>query len=178
MLAISDKQKGFTIVEFIVVMVMLVIITLLMLPSLTTYFSQNRLKSVSENLYDEILLGRTAAIQQSTNVTVMFHGGSSWCYGMTTNASCTCSTANSCNLGQTTNTEFPNTSLSTTNLPANGGDTSVTFDSVRASPTFSSATNGVITVSSTVNNQQITITINQLGTMTMCSSGTVGGYGC
>lgn len=179
MLAISKKQKGFTIIEFIVVAVLLIIVTLLLLPSLTTYFSQNRLKSVAENLYNDILLGRTSAIQQSANVTMMFHSGTSWCYGMTTNASCTCTTPNSCNLGQTTSTEFPQTSLATTGLTANGTDTSITFDSVRGAPTFAgTTTNGTATLSSTVNNQQITITINQLGTSTVCSGGTVGGYGC
>src|SRR3990167_5173618 len=160
-------------------MVILGIIVLLLLPSITTYFSQNRLKSAAENLYDDILFGRTSAIQQSTNVTLMLRSGSSWCYGMTTNASCTCTTTNSCNLGQITSAGFPQTSLSTTNLPANGGDTSVTFDSVRGAPTFSiNTTNGIITLSSTINNQIITITINQLGTSTVCSGGTVGGYGC
>lgn len=178
MLIYSKKTNGFTLIEFLVVIVILTLITLMLLPSLTTYLSQNRLKSVAENLYDNVLMGRTSAIEQSTNVTLAVKTGANWCYGMTTNNNCDCSTTNSCNLGQTTSSGFPQTSLSTTNLTTAGTNSIVTFDYVRAAPSFSTATNGVIRVSSTINNQQITITINQLGTATMCSGGTVGGYGC
>lgn len=179
MLTSFKKANGFSLIEFVVVMVILTVITLMLLPSLTTYFSQNRLKSVAENLYDDILLGRTSAIEQSTNVTLAVKTGANWCYGMTTNTNCDCATANSCNLGQTTNTSFPKTSLSATNLTVSGTNSIVTFDYVRAAPSFATATNGIVAISSTLNNnQQITITINQLGTATMCSAGTVGGYGC
>lgn len=179
MLTILMKQKGFTIVELIVILVILTIVSLLLLPSLSTYFTQNRLKSAAESLYANILFARTSAIQQSANVTLMLHSGSSWCYGMTTNASCACGTPNSCNLGQVSNTNLPQTSLATTGLTVNGADTSITFDSVRGAPTFAGTTaNGTITLSNTTGNEYITITINQLGTSTVCSGGTVGGYGC
>lgn len=160
-------QKGFTFIEFLIVIATLSIIALMLLPSFNFYYAQNRVKSVAENLYDDINLARTAAIEQSTNVTLVVTTGTNWCYGMTTNASCTCSSAGSCNLGQTTNASYPNTSLSSF-------ATSVVFDSVRGTP----ASSGAITVSNTSGSEQITLTLSPFGTATLCSSGTVGGYGC
>ena len=173
----QQKQRGMSIIEVIIAIVILLILALLITPSFVTYFNQNRLKGAAEVLYDNILLGRTNAIKQATTVTLTFVTGASWCYGLSSGAiACSCGSAASatnCNLGITSNTDYPNTSLAISGFTSSA----ITFDAIRAA-VASGSTVGSATITSTTGTESITVAINALGTSSICSS-TVGGYsGC
>src|SRR3990167_6380253 len=88
------KQKGFTLTEVIIGLVIIVILSAILTPSLQIYFQQYRLKGAAETLYDNITLARTTAIQKASTVSIYFTTGPNWCYGMSTGAiACTCSDA-------------------------------------------------------------------------------------
>jgi prepilin-type N-terminal cleavage/methylation domain-containing protein len=167
------KQKAFALTEVIVALVLVALLAVSITPALSTYFRQNRVKAATEILYDDMLLARTTAIARSAAITLVFQTGTNWCYGTTTASTCACNTANACNLGQTTSAEYPNTTLAITGFTANA----VTFDAVRATPNIVGST-ATATVSATDGAEQVTLTLNPLGTTSLCSSGTVGGYGC
>lgn len=164
---VSHQQRGITITEILVVLVLFVILALLITPAYTTYYAQNRLKSAAERLYSEILLARTNAIKTQSNAVLTMTSGSSWCFGFTTSASCDCNTASNCNLGQTQSAEFQDTTLSLSGGFSGG---TVTFDGVRGIP---NTTGSAVFTSAT--GESIEVSLNLLGTPKVCSS-TVGGY--
>lgn len=170
------KQKGFSLVETMIVVAMLLIVVAALTPTITTYYAQNRLKGAAEGLYDNVMLARSSAVKSSTSTTITFVTGSSWCYGISSGAiACACgsaASASNCNLGITSSSNYPNTSLAITSGFAGNA---ITFDASRGVPN----TNGIgtITLSSTTGSTSITATVNAMGETQICST-TVGGYGC
>lgn len=78
-------------------MIVTIILTIMMTIGLPTYdgfAARNRLKSVAESLSSDFHYARSESILRGvgSEVSVVFStdGGTDWCYGMTTEASCDC----------------------------------------------------------------------------------------
>jgi len=179
-LRIKQKQKGFTVTEALIALVLLGLLTILIAPQLKVYYAQNRVKAAAEGLYDDILNARMTTIKTATKSVITFVTGSSWCYGISSDAiACVCTnaaTASNCNLGITSGTSYPNTSLTLGTLTS-----PTTFDAIRAAPTNNG---GTVTFSTTSGStQSVMLTLSALGTSALCSgsggNANVGGYvGC
>lgn len=165
------KQQGMTLTEVIIVIGLLVIIALFMAPSYRIYIAQNAVKGAAESLYSNFVLARTTAASSSQTVTVTFNTTNPWCYGVASGATaCNCTSAASatnCNLGVTSDTDFPNTTLTTAGFTAN----TVTFDSARGTLSDSAGYADF----SVISGETVRVYINKFGTPRICSS-TVGGY--
>lgn len=179
MLFIKQKQKGLTLIEMIIALIILGLLVVRITPQLQVYYAQNRLRAAAEGLYDDVLNARMTTIKTAATTTITFVTGASWCYGISSAAiACACgsaASASNCNLGIISSTDYPNTTLATT---ISGSST--TFDAVRATPNNT----GTVTFSTTTGGtQSIMLTLSALGTTTLCSgtggNADVGGYaGC
>lgn len=170
------KQRGVTLTEVIITLLLLAILVTALTPPLKSYFAENYLKSAAESLYEDTLLARSNATEKSVAVNFFFQTGSNWCFGFSTTANCDCSAgANSCNLGNVNSSDFPNTSLSVSGFTAKTSPAGFTTQFSASRATASPA--GTATFSSTtVSGTEVQVTINAAGMPKICSS-TVGGYG-
>jgi Tfp pilus assembly protein FimT len=165
----QHNQNGITLIEALIVLAMLAILTAVLTPSMNTYFNQGNVKGATEALYGDVNLARTIATKSTNTVTITFVSGASWCYGLSSGAiACACNSAPSgtnCDLGITTAASFKNTTLAVTNA-------TMTFSTSRGTTTGNTAV-----FSATNPSQSATVTINDMGTPSICStSASVGGY--
>lgn len=165
------KQRGMTLTEILIVLLLVLLLATLLTPSYETYFSQNAVKGAAEALYSDFIRAKTTAIGTGQTVTVTFTTGATWCYGLSSGSiACTCGSAPSasnCDLGITSYTSYANTSLSTSGFTSD----TVIFDSARGVVT-NTAGSATFTASG---GENITTSINKFGAPKICSS-TVGGY--
>lgn len=158
-------EKGFSLVELLTVLLIVVVLTAIAVPLFTDFNQEHRLTTVSENLYYFLQQARSEAVKNNTTVYVSFQTGSSWCYGANAGSACTCNVAGSCSLGTTNASTAQDISLSTSGLSGN----SVTFDGTRA------ATNASSTITFTLSSKAITAKISALGNIQLCSAD-ISGY--
>lgn len=157
-------KRGFTSMELLVSMAIVAVLVLLVLPAYFDYVQKTRLKLAAETLYHELGKMRVLAVKEQSNKTIEFLTGANWCYGATANTSCSCNTANSCELGGG-QSDDNGVSMSLTGI-----SDSTIFEGVRGtlsvpgSITFTSGADGV------------TLVLTKLGTVRLCSN-SIGEYG-
>lgn len=161
----AQRSRGITMMEVMIACAIVGILAVLLVPSFSSYVANNRLRSASESLYHDFNKARIEAIKQRQSVTVVFQTGTSWCYGITSLATCNCLVADSCTLGQISYSGFKDTSLSETGFT---GDT--TFAASRGDVNKTGTATLTVTGGGT-----ISIILNQMGFPRICSSD-VGGY--
>ncbi len=61
---------GFTLIEFMIALVLLVILVTIAVPSFTSLIERNRITSSLENLYHDLMLARSEAIKRNSRVTM------------------------------------------------------------------------------------------------------------
>jgi len=71
----NDRQKGFTLVEVIVVLLVVVILTGIAIPTYLSWIPGIRLKSAARDLYSNIQLARIQALKDNVTVPVRFETG-------------------------------------------------------------------------------------------------------
>jgi len=163
-------RKGITLIEVLVMLAVVVILTLLSIPLFSSLIQHYRITSAAEQLYSTLQYARTEAIKRNTSVYVSVTTGDTWCYGVNTGSTCTCSTAGSCNLGSVSAASAGVLTLSATGLSSN----SFYFDN-----THGGASNSV-TLTYTLFGQSslITTSISRLGSISTCSTGITGYTAC
>jgi type IV fimbrial biogenesis protein FimT len=167
LLAWTKKNLGINFFEVLIVMAIIVILTVIAIPSFITFTQKQRLISTTNNLFAALQLARSEAMKRNTAVFVSFQTGDNWCYGVNTGSNCTCSTPSSCNLGTMSAAQSQQNTLSTTGLSSNAFQ----FEASRGATNISS---GVITMTVYGQATSISLLISQLGTIQLCSS--LGGY--
>lgn len=156
-------NSGVTILEAIIVMIVIMIVTVVAVPTFMTFLQERRLTMTAEKLFAAMQYARSEAIKQNTTVYVSFQTGDSWCFGINTGSSCTCTTASSCNLGATQAPQAQQINLTTTNLTSN----TFQFEGSRGA---SNVSNGQVTLTLYGQTTSVTLLINQLGNTQLCSS--------
>ena len=66
------KNRGFTLIEMLIVISILAILALVAGPAMSDYMDKQRVISVAEALYSELQLARTEAVSRSSKVYVKF----------------------------------------------------------------------------------------------------------
>src|SRR6186997_2260867 len=74
------KTRGFTMVELLTVMSILVIILGVMAPSFSEFLAAQQAKGLSYDLTGDLMLARNEALKRNASVTIS-RGGASWAQG-------------------------------------------------------------------------------------------------
>ena len=167
----QNKQHGITLMELMAVLSVAAILVALTIPLYSDYFSQNRLRSAGEELYQHMIKARAEAIKQQATITVVLQTGSNWCYGVTTATTCDCAPAsvNVCNLGYVNYSTNDSVDLNTIGVTGS----SVNFEGVRG--TVSAIADLTFTND---DGEVLTIKLNKMGYSRLCSSDLNGYSAC
>ena len=79
------RQRGFTVIEVLLVIVIIGVLAAIAAPSFVTYTSNQRIKSASFDLYAAMVFARSEALKRRVQVTVAANGGD-WATGWTVSA--------------------------------------------------------------------------------------------
>lgn len=92
--AARPDQKGLTLIEVLVGLVLLAVLGGLAIPSFADYLERQRLKMAAEQLAESLNLARAEALtqQQFMYVQLSGQGGERWCYAVSAQAKCDCFT--------------------------------------------------------------------------------------
>src|SRR3990172_9972201 len=125
------RHCGFTLVELIVAVSVLVILITVAVPSFQSTLDKKRLTGAAEQVYADIQATRFEAIKLNKQVSIAFRNlgtATSWCYGLDDDAAtvCDCSTvagAANCTVESVKrvmdNSDFKNVSITATGLASN-----------------------------------------------------------
>ncbi len=173
---INHSQKGFTLIEGLIVVAILGIIATFAISNWGRLISQKRVRASMETLYDSLKLARSESIKQRSNITISFrnYGGTlpSWCYGISDGGNCDCRIANACTIsGNATvfNDAVTPSNLAVTNLSGALGSKFITFEGIRGTASNSGSIQFTDNLASGI------VSINAMGFISNCSN-TVTGY--
>jgi Tfp pilus assembly protein FimT len=166
-LSYPRQRKGITLIELLVMLAIVLISTLLAIPLFTSLMQHYRITTAADELYATLQYARTEAVKRNTSVYVSVTTGDTWCYGINTGSTCSCSTAGSCNLGSVSAPAAQLLSLSATGLSSNA----FYFDNTHGGASTA------VTLTFTLYGQSslITTSVSRLGNIQTCSTG-INGY--
>lgn len=157
--------KGFTLMELLIAILIVSVLAIIALPSLLDLIQANRVKAASEKLYQDIFYARSEAVKQNKNVFLTFQTGTTWCYGISTDAACNCTLAASCNLRRVTSADFNGVSMNTSGI----GGGSVWFEGARGIAEEAG------TIGFTIAGKTVDVSLARMGRVEICSDD-IGGY--
>ena len=77
-----QRQAGFTLIELMIAVVVMVILTMLAVPSLETYFDKSRVRGAADSIINQVGQARQVAVKYDRDVTLSTKGsGATWCLG-------------------------------------------------------------------------------------------------
>ncbi len=170
----SNAQRGFTLIELIVVMIVLGILLSMAVPSFTGLMDSIRVKRAGDAVSAFLVNAKSEAIKRNTTVRAVVqvaNSGTTWCVGMTTASTCDCQTVNSCQIDGVDRTV---SSTAYKKIVLNEPDTGHAF--------VFSALRGTVTGNETVelesdNAQKLNVVVGMTGRIRLCSpDGSAGGY--
>ena len=157
-------EKGFTLLELIITLVIVTILVSVGVPSFSNMLSANRVVGAAEKMKADMEWARTTAIKDNKNITMTtITVGGDWCYGFDDGmAACDCNVNNSCTVGGVTkqyvDTPYGNTTLGPV------GNYSLTFT---ARGVLTAAAPGVLTFG--LDGRAANVSITRLGRSSICS---------
>jgi Tfp pilus assembly protein FimT len=162
------QALGVTVVELLVVLAIVVILTMVAIPTFLSSLRIYRVTATAQNLYYSLQLARSEAIKRNQNVYITFNATDPWCYGINVGSACTCATPSSCGLGTVSASRTEDIILTTAGLSSN----SLILEGSRGA-----TTNGKSTLTFTIYGQALamSVAVATLGNMQLCSS-TISGY--
>jgi len=92
------SRYGFTLLEFLVTMIVIGIMVTVGIPSFLDMITKHRLKGATESIYGDLQLTRMEAIKRNKNISLTFQtvDANNWCYAMHDGDDCDCTKANNC----------------------------------------------------------------------------------
>lgn len=168
-MGLSSKQYGVTAMELLITLAIVAVVGASVTPSIMSHVRKERLKGAAESLYQSLVKARSEAISRRQDVNVIFVTGSNWCLGVTTNSTCSCTTAGSCTLGQNSYSNYSNVTMATASITNN----KVTFEFTRG---LLNST-GTITFSNSYGDS-VSIVLYRLGPPKVCATNISGYESC
>jgi type IV fimbrial biogenesis protein FimT len=163
---IKINDSGFTFLQLLVGLAILVALSVIGVPGLTVFMQDSRLKSSAENFYTDMQWARAEAVRNNTDVYVDLRSGSSWCYGFKKGSSCNCNIAGDCSEKSINSTTNGSVVMNVSGITGN----TIKFNSGRGTVDGQSGAAVFSIGSRTVN-----VEINPVGRVRICS-GVLSGY--
>jgi type IV fimbrial biogenesis protein FimT len=173
------RQRGFTLIELMVVVAIAAILLTLAAPSFTGYMNKKRVEGVAAELATDIQFARTEAVVRNAPVRITF-GSGCWVVHTAGSTATTCTQAAGATLG-TGATQLKDVQLASNlnaSLSPNNSLTYIAFDAVRAMSTSDGGgTSHSIDVNSSSGSWQLRTAVSSVGRVQVCSpNGSVPGY--
>jgi type IV fimbrial biogenesis protein FimT len=156
---------GFTLIEMVFTLVVVVLLATVAAPTFTEMLERNRLKSAAEAIYSDLQYARSESLKQDEPISVTFDAGNG-CYGIDDDGAgaCSCNVANNCDVGGiekvTKITVYPNVTLGTVSFT--GGVTFTNFQ-----PTRGTTNAGSVLVNNSAGSQ-LKLIVSSLGRIRIC----------
>lgn len=181
-------EKGFSLIELMLVIGILGILVAIALPNMNSYMDKRKVINAAESIYSQLVYARSEAIARSSNVTVNITtnpaDAQDWALGVGTDAACdpthiigdaapcTLSVSGTPVLKRIVSTDYPGVSILTTT-------NQVTFDPVRG--TVGVGQNGTVRIGLLRDGNvlyELDVFVGVIGRVRMCTPavGSVGGY--
>ena len=162
------KAQGFTAIELMIALAILLIIVTLATPSFTEYFDRRRLEAATEMIYTQLKFAHAESLRKRLTVYASFNPGTAWCFGLSDSHSCNCTLNNDCQLDSVQNvinsTSQKIDSIAISGMSMAGGIGTLQIDGIRG--TLPNA--GTVTLSR--NNKTVLLTLNVAGLINRCST--------
>lgn len=166
--------QGFTLIEMMVTVAVLAIIVSIAAPSFNGFFDRYRVKRAADTLSAFLINAKSEAIKRNKNVSAVITGsGTSWCVGMTENATCDCTANNDCQIDGADRV-MNSTSFKGVKWLAPASTHAFEFKTQRGAVT------GFNTVQlESANGSKLNVVVSMVGRIKLCSpsgTGNMGGY--
>lgn len=130
----KSRIRGFTLVELVVTLAVAAILATIAVPAFNNTLESIRARRATESMVAALYNAKSEAIKRNTFVNVVFkisNSGATWCYGLTTDATCDCTTAGSCRVGGVTGVETVVSNAQFRDISANPSATTFSFNPLR-----------------------------------------------
>jgi len=165
-------QKGFTLVELMVVVAIFTIMATMAAPSFNSFFDVYRVKRAGDSVSAFLINTKSEAVKRNRNVSAVITGsGATWCVGMTEDDTCDCSTAGACKID---GVDRAIRSISFKGVELNGPDSEHAF---QFKPLRGTVTGNETVELESEDGLMLNVVVSSIGRIRLCSpSGSIGGY--
>lgn len=154
----SRRRRGFTLIEVAFVLALVGIILSVAVPNYADHIARQRLRHVAGLLEQDLRRARTLSVDEARNIYVSFGSGRQWCWGLSRQAPCSCTTGvPRCELGVMNHQDYKGTLLQSGSSVTFQGGLGQALDWTRI---------GL----SNDRNQQLRIDLNPLGRPQICGA--------
>lgn len=169
----SSLCQGFTLIELMITIAVAAILAMIAVPSFNGVMERTRTARATESMAAALYNAKSEAIKRNAFVRVVFktsNSGATWCYGLTTETTCDCTTANSCSLDDAERV------VSNTQFKGIGATVSATDSTFNFNPLRGTVNAGNVLFTSDGQGLTAKALISGKGRVTTCSDSAVGGF--
>lgn len=174
-MAKQAPQRGFTLVEMAITLVVLGILMTIAVPSFTSLMDSIRLKRAGDGVNAFLVNAKSEAIKRNKTVRAIVqvaNSGATWCIGMTEGASCDCLTAGSCQIDGVDRT-IASSSYKNVAMDDPDDGHAFVFSALRGTVVG----NETVELESDATGAKLNAVVSPMGRVRLCSpDGSVGGY--